>query len=136
MRFLFECVSCYTMTSSPSEEDPPSPTTPRTEETRSLVTSTQAAKTHRRRKRTSTRGSSADWKPSLFAIAEDNAVSTTPQKPVNRQHVSVTSVVSSRNVKHCGPSSVQVNARSRAHDYGRESLAMAFPAFSAAPFMF
>ncbi|XP_021716451.1 uncharacterized protein LOC110684317 [Chenopodium quinoa] len=127
MRFLFECVTCCTMinpsSSSNDEEEPTSPPTPRTEETRSLV--------NRRRKRAPTRSSSADWKPSLFPISEESAVSVTLQKPVNRKPASP------RTSKRCGSSSVEVNARSRSYDnFGREPLPMVFPAFSAAPFMF
>ncbi|XP_057528401.1 uncharacterized protein LOC130807262 [Amaranthus tricolor] len=142
MRFLFECVTCRSsVTNTHSSDEPSSPATPTTEETLTLVTSGPEVSNRRRRKRGRTRGSSsaADWKPTLFAISEDNAISAsnTSQRPVNRKPVTPVVSPTPRNVKRCGSSSlVQVNARTRSYDYGREPLAMMFPAFTAAPFMF
>ncbi|KNA04540.1 hypothetical protein SOVF_198780 [Spinacia oleracea] len=127
-------INSSSSSSSSDSEDSLSPPTSTMEETSSLVA---AVNNNNRRKRVPTRGSSVDcnWKPSLFAIAEDNAVSATLKKPVNRQQP-VSKVVSQRNVKRCASSPVEVNARSRSHDFSREPLPMVFPAFSAAPFMF
>jgi len=114
MRFLLECVGCCMMSAASSGEDstaePSPPATPRTEETRSLVV---APSETRRRKRASSRNAAADWRPSLFAIAEDNAVPVGPEKKENRSRPA-----GSRNVKRCGTSSVRVNAHTRPHDFG------------------
>ncbi|KAL2943890.1 Acidic endochitinase WIN6 [Bienertia sinuspersici] len=111
MRFLFECFTVPSNSSSSSSTCTSEEPTTTTEESQSLVV-------RRRRKRTSTKGSSAEWKPSLHVISEDNSVSTTVKKVVDRKPGS--SVVSSRNVKRCGPSSAQVNARSQSHEFRYE----------------
>ncbi|CAO2833439.1 unnamed protein product [Amaranthus hypochondriacus] len=132
MKFLFEYVTCcttFTNTSASSEEEFSS---------QSLVDSTPTLSIRRRRKRParSSSSSSADWKPSLFAISEDNPILVTPQKPPPVIRRKLTPVISPRNVKRSGSSTAQVNAGSRSHEYGRDPLPVAFPAFTAAPFMF
>lgn len=140
MRFLLECVGCCMMSTTTSgdasSENLSPPATPRTEETRSLVS---RATVSRRRRRTSS--STADWRPSLFAISEDNAVPVGPKKAVEDRNrpakVAVVKPAGSRNVnKRCAPSSVRVNAHSRPHEFGHNPLPMVVPTFSAAPFMF
>lgn len=118
-----------------STAEPSYPATPRTEETRSLVVAPSEA---RRRKRASSRNAAADWRPSLFAIAEDNAVPVGPEKKENRSRPAevVVKPAGSRNVKRCGTSSVRVNVHTRPHDFGHNPLPLVVPAFSAAPFMF
>ncbi|KAH9602525.1 hypothetical protein KSS87_003562 [Heliosperma pusillum] len=143
MRFIFEYVTCCMMSSPCNNNEPPTsrpPSSKATEdETRSLVTTAKAT-SGRRRKRTPTRGSSADWQPSLFAIAEDNAVAATPGKnveKVQRPTVATAKQTSSqRNVKRCVASSSRVGSSSRSYDFSREPIPMVIPTFSAAPFMF
>ena len=120
MKFLFEYVTCcttFTNTFASSEEEEFT--------SQSLVTSTPTLSIRRRRKRPVTRNSSsssADWKPSLFAISEDNPILATPQKPPPVNRKKLTPVITPRNVKRSGSSTVQVNAGSRSHDYGYEYL--------------
>ncbi|KAK9673993.1 hypothetical protein RND81_12G203700 [Saponaria officinalis] len=150
MRFIFEYVTCCMMMSTPcnnkenssSQVSPSSSSKAAEDETRSLVA--VPPRSGQRRKRMPTRGSSADWQPSLFAISEDNAATAvtvvkTAEKvrrqvatPVKQQPPSS----SQRNVKRCGVFSGRVNDHSRSYDFSRDPIPMVVPTFSAAPFMF
>ncbi|XP_074319446.1 uncharacterized protein LOC141656455 [Silene latifolia] len=114
-------------------------TSPQPRDTETTPSSTDVGR--RKRRTSSTRGTSQEWEPSLFAITEDNAIAAVPEKkkPVDvRQPVAKPArpQVSKRNVNRCGTSSVQVNGPSRSYDYSRDPFPMVIPAFSAAPFMF
>ncbi|KAK9689054.1 hypothetical protein RND81_09G031900 [Saponaria officinalis] len=120
MKFILEYVTCCII-STPCETKEPPP-----------------SGTRRRRRRTPARGSTVDWRPSLFAIAENNAVAVAAVEMKKKESVrqpmsrSVT-----RNVNRCGVSSGRVNGSpNRAYEYRRDPLPIVIPAFSAAPFMF
>ncbi|KAH9626789.1 hypothetical protein KSS87_001948 [Heliosperma pusillum] len=104
------------------------------------MTPTSTSVSRRKRRKSSGRGSSEDWEPSLFAITEDNAVAAVPEmkKPVDVSRPVAQPVrpqASKTNVNRC-TSSVRVNGPSRSYDFSREPLPMVIPAFSVAPFMF
>lgn len=129
MRFLFECVGCCMNSTHESPAMSPA------EETRSLVTLAPATTIGCRRKRSPARSQAADWRPSLLAISEDNAIPPAPVMPDNRN--STAPVTGAGSVKRCGPSPARVNvARSYTRHFSHDPLPVVVPAFSAAPFMF
>ncbi|KAI9185514.1 hypothetical protein LWI28_008040 [Acer negundo] len=129
MRFLLEFVSCCGCRESSRgvrpEEEPS-----KTEETKTLVSSIKRNYRRRRRGRFGggVQSEPAEWKPSLFAIMEDNVVMELEKKKSETERVTKRK------------SGVSHKSRPRVRNYGFEfggsSLAPVFPAFSATPFMF
>ncbi|KAJ8436252.1 hypothetical protein Cgig2_023427 [Carnegiea gigantea] len=133
MRFLSQCVCCCKPTkrthpAGDEEEEPPSPAS-RAEATQLLIP--PGALIRRQRKR---RGlgaaAAADWRPSLFAIAEDTSVRVAP--PDNRRFVESPTNFDFKQ-RRCF--SARVDARTLLSEFEREDHQMSVPSLSAAPFM-
>ncbi|KAJ7948514.1 Serine/threonine-protein kinase MRCK gamma like [Quillaja saponaria] len=126
MRFFLEFVPCcghvITRRTVEATSSPPS-----SEERRSLVPLSRSLRRRKRGRQNSM--SSADWKPSLGSISEDNVVA---EKVDERNGASG----SDRKVKRKSGSDDRVHNRTYNDDYVRVSLPTVMPTFSATPFMF
>ncbi|KAH0986807.1 hypothetical protein GBA52_014205 [Prunus armeniaca] len=125
MKFLLEFVSCCGIARPATIGEQ----APLSEETSSLV----PRRMRRRRKRGrlgnsgSTSPNSAEWRPSLTSISEDNVVAMVVDR---------TAEVERAVKRKSGQSRTIAQVRSHGEDYGRASLTTAIPAFSPTPFMF
>ncbi|GAB4846240.1 hypothetical protein Ancab_025239 [Ancistrocladus abbreviatus] len=132
MKFFLECVSCCRNTTEPTHQLPPPATSPRSEETRSLVLQPLPRSTTsriRHRKRRSSRSSVGEWRPSLFAISEENDT-VSPDKVMAEKK---RAIECGRQPKRCAVvSTSQTHGRNR---FGRDPLPMVVPAFAPTPFM-
>ncbi|KAK2639393.1 hypothetical protein Ddye_027188 [Dipteronia dyeriana] len=131
MRFnLLEFVSCCGCRESSGgvrpEEEPS-----KTEETKTLVTPVKRNYRRRRRGRFGGGGQPdpPEWKPSLFAIMEDNVV-------LEKKKSEAESLERFTKRKSGGSHKSRPRVRSYGFEFGGNSLQPVFPAFSATPFMF
>ncbi|KAL5736131.1 hypothetical protein ACOSP7_030601 [Xanthoceras sorbifolium] len=129
MKFLLELVSCCGCgcQESGGGVETKVPPEPRTEETRSLVASVR--RSYRRKGRGRSGGvasGSAEWKPSLCVISEENVVMEKDKSETER--------VAKR--KSGGSHKDRARVRSYSHEFRGNSMSTIIPTFSATPFMF
>ncbi|KAK8579148.1 hypothetical protein V6N13_142368 [Hibiscus sabdariffa] len=135
MRSFLEFVSCCVKSpqASTAEEVVPAPGR---EETRSLMTPKMAAL--RRKKKTVKVGTpfsmTPEWKPSLYAISEDNVMAEKREK--TQSETATTAPDRAVKRKSTPGSRSKIHVRSYSDDIWRNPAAVAIPTFSPTPFMF
>ncbi|GMI63698.1 hypothetical protein like AT5G54585 [Hibiscus trionum] len=135
MRFFVEFVSCCV-------KNPEVFTTeemvaaPRREETRSLMAPKMVAprKKKKRVKIATPFSTTSEWKPSLYAISEDNTM--TEKKEKMQSEATTTTADRAVKRKSTSGSRSKIHVRSHSDDMGRNSEPVIIPTFSPTPFMF
>ncbi|PON55759.1 hypothetical protein PanWU01x14_185680 [Parasponia andersonii] len=137
MKFL-EFVSCCGPALTPSGPTVRPEPARRPEETRSLVQPPPPPRSRRRRKRgwlgaSGSVSASAEWRPSLCSISEDNVVVIEKKGEENNRTAGSERMVKRKSGSR---SPRRTNGVSYSDDYGRSSFPTVIPAFSPTPFMF
>ncbi|KAL4279131.1 hypothetical protein GQ457_03G023560 [Hibiscus cannabinus] len=130
MRSFLEFVSCCVKSPQASTTEEVVPASG-TEETRSLMAPKMAAL---KRKKKTVKVGTPEWKPSLYAISEDNVVAEKREKMLSE----AATTAADRTVKRKSTpgSRSKIHVRSYIDDIGRNPEAVAIPTFSPTPFMF
>ncbi|KAE8675225.1 Organic cation/carnitine transporter4 isoform 1 [Hibiscus syriacus] len=135
MRSFVEFVSCCVKNPevSTTEEVVPAP---RREETRSLMAPKMAAlrKKNKRVKVGTSFSMTPEWKPSLYAISEDNVMAEKREKM--KSEAATTAADRAVKRKSTSGSRSKIHVRSDSGDIRRNPEPMAIPTFSPTPFMF
>ncbi|KAK9024634.1 hypothetical protein V6N11_004792 [Hibiscus sabdariffa] len=109
---------------------------PRREETRSLMAPKMVTqrKKKRRVKVATPFSMTPEWKPSLYAISEDNVMTEKREKTQSETTITTTNRVMKR--KKMLGLRFKIHVRSHNDDMGRNTEPVVLPTFSPTPFMF